>query len=150
MQIAKRVLRYLKGTKQCGILYQPALRKEFKIELFVDADDATISWKSKLQNIDALSTSEAEYISMSYGLQEALWLKSVLDELHLPLQLPIIVYEDNQSTMKMAENPTLHQHTKHIDVRHHFICDFVKQRIIKIEYCSTDKMVVDMLTNALP
>ncbi|KAH9095149.1 hypothetical protein LEN26_017906 [Aphanomyces euteiches] len=81
MQIAKRVLRYLKGTKQCGLLYQPALHKEFKIELFVDTDYANdkstrrstsgyllflnkclVSWKSKLQNIVALFTSEAEYI----------------------------------------------------------------------------------------
>ncbi|KAH9161813.1 hypothetical protein LEN26_001247 [Aphanomyces euteiches] len=166
MQIAKQVLRCLKGTKQCGLLYQPALHKHFQIELFVDADYANdkstrrstsgyliflnkclVSWKSKLQNIVTLSTLEAEYISMSYGLHEALWLKSMLAELRLPLQLPITVYEDNQSTIKMDENPTLHQRTKHIVVRHHFIRDLVKQRIIKIEYCSTGKMVADF---ALP
>ncbi|KAH9103202.1 hypothetical protein LEN26_004754 [Aphanomyces euteiches] len=87
---------------------------------------------------------------MSYGLQEALWHKSLLEELQLVIKLPINVYEDNQSTIKMAENPTLQQRTKHIDVRHHFIRDLVKQRIIKINYCQTNSMLADILTKALP
>ncbi|KAH9127698.1 hypothetical protein AeMF1_002039 [Aphanomyces euteiches] len=116
--IAKRVLRYLRGSKDFGICYSKQDSTEFTIELYVDADYANdaitrrstsgyllylngclISWKSKLQNIVALSTSEAEYISMSYGLQEALWLKSLLEELQLPIKLAIIVYEDNQSRL---------------------------------------------------
>ncbi|KAH9140730.1 hypothetical protein AeRB84_015057 [Aphanomyces euteiches] len=116
--IAKRVLRYLRGSKDFGICYSKQDSTEFTIELYVDADYANdaitrrstsgyllylngclISWKSKLQNIVALSTSEAEYISMSYGLQEALWLKSLLEELQLPIKLAIIVYEDNQSSL---------------------------------------------------
>ncbi|KAH9101333.1 hypothetical protein LEN26_015722, partial [Aphanomyces euteiches] len=154
--ISKRVLRYLQGTKDYGIRYTKQDTLDYFIELFIDADyanDATtrrstsgyflflngclISWKSKLQNIVALSTSEAEYISMSYGLQEALWLKSLLEELELSIKLPIIVYEDNQSTIKMAENSALQQRTKHIDVRHHFIRDLVREHMIKIEYCPT-------------
>ena len=87
---------------------------------------------------------------MSYGLQEALWFKSLLEELKMIIKLPINVYEDNQSTIKMAENPTLQQRTKHIDVRHHFIRDLVKQRIIKINYCQTNSMLADILTKALP
>ncbi|KAH9089385.1 hypothetical protein LEN26_019217, partial [Aphanomyces euteiches] len=168
-QIAKRVLRYLKGTQDYGLLYSKSDKEDFTIDLYVDADYANdtstrrstsgfllflngclISWKSKLQIIVALSTCEAEYISMSYGLQEALWLKSLLEELQLVIKLPINVYEDNQSTIKMAENPTLQQRTKHIDVRHHFIRDLVKQRIIKINYCQTNSMLADILTKALP
>ncbi|KAH9142061.1 hypothetical protein AeRB84_013835 [Aphanomyces euteiches] len=167
--IAKRVLRYLQGTKDYGIRYTKQDSLDYLIELFVYADyanDATtrrstsgyflflngclISWKSKLQNIVALSTSEAEYISMSYGLQEALWLKSLLEELELSVKLPIIVYEDNQSTIKMAENSALQQRTKHIDVRHHFIRDLVREHMIKIEYCPTNEMLADMLTKTLP
>ncbi|KAH9113686.1 hypothetical protein LEN26_013109 [Aphanomyces euteiches] len=166
--IAKRVLRYLKGTHDYGIIYQPVDSDHYTIELYVDAEYANdkytrrtsvyllylngclISWKSKLQNIVALSTSEAEYISMSFGLQEALWIKSLLQELKLNLKLPIIVYEDNQSTIKMAENLTLHQRTKHIDVRHHFIRDLVKEKVIEIKYCDTNSMLADMLTKALP
>ncbi|KAH9096785.1 hypothetical protein LEN26_017339 [Aphanomyces euteiches] len=110
--IAKRVLRYLRGSKDFGICYSKQDSTEFTIELYVDADYANdaitrrstsgyllylngclISWKSKLQNIVALSTSEAEYISMSYGLQEALWLKSLLEELQLPIKLAIIVLD---------------------------------------------------------
>ena len=87
---------------------------------------------------------------MSYGLQEALWIKSLLEELEMIIKLPINVYEDNQSTNKMAENPTLQQRTKHIDVRHHVIRDLVKQRIIKINYCQTNSMLADILTKALP
>ena len=167
--IAKRVLRYLKGTQDDGILYQATSTDQLTFELYVDADYANdkgtrrstsgyllylnrclISWKSKLQNIVALSTSEAEYISMSYGLQEALWIKTLLLELKLNFKLPIIVYEDNQSTIKMAENPTLHQRSKHIDIRHHFIRDLVKSKTIDIKYCETDLMLADILTKALP
>ncbi|KAH9136201.1 hypothetical protein AeRB84_018564 [Aphanomyces euteiches] len=168
-QIAKRVLRYLKGTQDYGLLYSKSDKEDFTTDLYVDADYANdtstrrstsgfvlflngclISWKSKLQNIVALSTCEAEYISMSYGLLEALWLKSLLEELQLDIKLPINVYEDNQSTIKMAENSTLQQRTKHIDVRHHFIRDLVKQRIIKINYCRTNSMLADILTKAPP
>ena len=73
----------------------------------------------------------------------------MLEELELPVKLPIAVYEDNQSTIKMAENSTLQQRTKHIDVRHHFIRDLVREHIIKIEYCPTNEMLADMLTKAL-
>ncbi|KAH9095786.1 hypothetical protein LEN26_017687 [Aphanomyces euteiches] len=86
---------------------------------------------------------------MSYGLQEALWVKSQLEELQLVIKLPINVYEDNQSTIKIAESPTLQQRTKHIDVRHQFIRDLVKQRIIKIN-CQPNSMLADILTKALP
>ncbi|KAH9127907.1 hypothetical protein LEN26_009186 [Aphanomyces euteiches] len=168
-QIAKRVLRYLKGAQDYCLLYSKSDKEDFTIDPYVDADYANdistrqstsgfllflngclISWKSKLQNIVALSTCEAEYISMSYGPQEALWLKYLLEELQLVIKLPINVYEDNQSTIKMAENPTLQQRTKHSDVRHHFIRDLVKQRIIKINYCQTNSMLADILTKALP
>jgi len=38
---------------------------------------------------------------------------------------------------------------KHIDIRYHFIRDVVKQGYIKLQYCPTDNMTVDILTKAL-
>ena len=118
-----------------------------------------VSCQSKRQTTTALSSTEAEYMALSTATQEVLWLRSLLRELDLAAatgderfrQLPpTIMHEDNQSCIKLASQPFNHGRSKHIDVRHHFICDHVEAKTISIQYCPTESMIADVLTKPLP
>jgi len=116
------------------------------------AGRGAISWYSKRQPTIALSTTEAEYISLCASVQEALFLRSLLKEVNIPLPpspTPITIYEDNQSCMALAANPVHHARTKHIDIKYHFIRDHIDKGDIDVIYCSTKDMVADVLTKPL-
>ena len=110
-----------------------------------------ISWGSKKQQIVALSSSEAEYIALALAVQEGIWIKNLLTEI-LKDQVKdnqLMIYEDNQSCIKMTKNPVNHGRTKHIDIRYHFLRDQVKKGQVKIAYKETKEMLADILTNGL-
>jgi hypothetical protein len=56
---------------------------------------------------------------------------------------------DNQSCIKMTENPVFHDRSKHIEIRYHFICDMVQRGALKLQYISTDEQVADVMTKPL-
>ena len=163
----KRILRYLKGTCNYGLLY----RKDAPAELigYSDADwagdvgdrkstsgyiyllgGAAISWKSSKQSCVALSTTEAEYIALSSASQEAIWLQQLMSDLLNKRVQETTILEDNQSTICLAKNQQVHGKTKHVDIKYHFIRDLVEAERIKLTYCASKDMVADMLTKGLP
>ncbi|KAK4388605.1 Retrovirus-related Pol polyprotein from transposon TNT 1-94 [Sesamum angolense] len=98
---------------------------------------ACISWKSQLQNIVALSTTEAEYIATTEAFKEAIWLKGILTEIGF-LNKKVTIFSDSQSSIQLCKNPVFHDRTKHIDVRYHFIRDIVGKEIINLEKINSD------------
>jgi hypothetical protein len=56
---------------------------------------------------------------------------------------------DNQSCIKMTENPVFHDRSKHIEIRYHFIHDMVQRGALKLQYISTDEQVADVMTKPL-
>ena len=56
---------------------------------------------------------------------------------------------DNESAIKLANNPVSHSRTKHIDIRHHFLRDHETKGDIKICHVSTEKQLADMFTKPL-
>ena len=108
-----------------------------------------ISWKSQLQHIVALSTTEAEYIATTEAFKEALWLSGLLKEIGFLKEKPVIL-SDSQSSIQLCKNPIFHDRTKHIDVRYHFIHDIVGKNEIKLEKISSDENPADMGTKCLP
>lgn len=162
---AKRVLRYLQSTKSHSLIF--SRNGNYKIEGYVDADWASnkidrksytgyvfklsgcaISWKSIKQRTVALSSTEAEYMALSEASKEAIHLRNLLSELTGKLSC-IIVYNDNQSALKLATNPVFHNRSKHIDVRYHFIREIIHENLINVEYLPTDEMIADILTKGL-
>jgi hypothetical protein len=112
-----------------------------------------ISWGSKKQSSVSLSTSEAEYIALSLAIQEAKWVHRLLCEVLTAANKPtpkLVILEDNQSCIKMTKNPVNHGRAKHIDIKYHHIRDEVKSGGVEVEYCSTAKMLADLLTKGLP
>ena len=161
----KRVLRYLSGTKELALRYrkseEPPIgysdadwagdhddRHSTSGNLFMFGGGA-ICWSSKKQAVVALSTSEAEYISLSAAAQETAWLQKLLLDLRMSSH-PITMMEDNQGAIALAKNPIAHSRSKHIDIRFHFIREAQENGLIQIKYCPTEDMLADLLTKPLP
>lgn len=162
----KHLFRYLKNTMDLKITYYKDGTN--KLEGFCDSDYAgdqesrkstsgyifmlnggAVSWSSKLQRIIALSTTEAEYISLAEATKQSIWLRQLLIDLHQD-QEAIQINCDNQGALKLVQNPEDHQRTKHIDVRYHFVRDMQKKGIISVEYLESEKQLADILTKPLP
>jgi hypothetical protein len=111
---------------------------------------AATNWFCKKQPVISISSTEAEYYSLSEAIKEVLWVRQVFQEVGVPLNDPTIVHQDNQSTIAIALNPIQHQRVKHMDVRVHFLRDHLEKGDAKLVWCPTDDMVADIFTKALP
>ena len=107
-----------------------------------------VSWSSKKQNSVALSTAEAEYISAGSCCAQFLWMKATLSDFGIKFQ-QVSFLCDNESVMKLTNNPVQHLRTKHIDVRHHFIRDHQQKGDISIESVGTEDQLADIFTKSL-
>ena len=82
---------------------------------------AALSWGVKKLAKFALSSSEAEYQGMAAGVQEALYLKKFLEDFGIQQRRPIAIEEDNQSCIRLCQNPVKQKRRKHIETKFHFI-----------------------------
>jgi hypothetical protein len=179
LQDAKRVLRYLAGTKDVGLLFGG--RNEGKpcdsrghggiaidVCAYADADWANntgdrksitgwvaklngdaVSWSSKKQRTVALSTCEAELYAEAAAIQEVLWLRGLLKELGLRCQTGSVVHGDNQSTIAVSKNGVRSDRTKHVDVKYHFITETVDRGDVQLKWVPTTEQQADIFTKAL-
>ncbi|KAL7132213.1 hypothetical protein ABFS83_12G056700 [Erythranthe nasuta] len=108
-----------------------------------------ISWKSQLQRIVALSTTEAEYIAATEAIKEAIWLKGILKEIGF-FKGEVVVYSDSQSGIQLCKNPVFHGRTKHIQIKYHFIRKIVDRGKIRLEKIQSEFNPADMGTKCLP
>ena len=162
----KRIMRYLQGTFNFGLLYNRCGSKKFVG--FSDADWAgdlddrkstsghlfqisggAVTWRSKKQTCVALSTAEAEYMALASSVQEAIWMRQLTDELGNGPTEATTIFEDNQSAICDTKNPQFHGRAKHIGIKYHFIREQVSSGTVKLEYCPTKEMIADMLTKGL-
>lgn len=77
-----------------------------------------------------------------------IWLKRLLRDLDEHPFVPVM-YEDNQSALKMLENEKFSNRTKHIDTRFHYARDIKMKQEVSFVYCCTEDMVADLLTKPL-
>jgi hypothetical protein len=112
---------------------------------------AAVSWSSKQQEIVSLSTTEAEYIAITYTAKEAIWFRYFMAELFGSIDFPFLLYNDNQSAISLAhaELGQFHARTKHIDIRYHLIREQIETGTLQVVYCPTNEMTADILTKAL-
>ena len=161
----KRILRYLKYTPCLGLWYPKGAR--FQLVGYSDSDYAgcridrkstsggchflgrsLVSWMSKKQNSVALSTAEAEYIAAGACCAQILYMKQTLLDYEVVLdKVPLLC--DNESAVKLANNPVQHTRTKHIDIRHHFLRDHVAKGDISLENVGTENQLADIFTKPL-
>nr|GEX90643.1 retrovirus-related Pol polyprotein from transposon TNT 1-94 [Tanacetum cinerariifolium] len=157
----KSIFRYLRGTVNMGLWY-------FKLTGFSDADYAgckdtfkstssgaqflgekLVSWSLKKQDCTALSTVEAEYVSLSACCAQVLWMQTQLTDYDFHFK-KIPIYCDSKSAIAKSCNPVQHSRTKHIAIRYHFIKEHVKKGTIELYFVKTDYQLADLFTKALP
>ena len=175
--------KYLRETRNDGLILDPRLDKS--LEVYADADFAgnwnkstaaqdistaksrtgfvitfagcPILWTSKLQTQIALSTTEAEYISLSESLCSAIPLMNVITEIKshghdIVSKAPSIhckAFEDNSGALEMARLPKMRPRTKHINVCYHHFREYVCKGIIKIFPIDTMEQVADRFMKPL-
>jgi ATP sulfurylase len=81
--------------------------------------------------------------------KEIMWIRMILKELNIAIVTPSIIYVDNQPAIRISENDSDHDRTKHIDVRHYFIRDLIKEGAVKPVWISTHDQLADILTKPL-
>jgi hypothetical protein len=113
-------------------------------------DGGAVSWCTKKQEVIALSTTEAEYVTITHTTKEALWLRTLIKELFGEIKGPTTLYSDNQSAIALTKDHQHHMRTKHIDIRFHFIQWIIEEGKVRLIYCPTVDMLADLLTKALP
>lgn len=162
---ARRVLRYLKGTQDLGLVY----RKQGKsLYGYTDADYASsadrhsksgavfihaggpVSWCSKRQSIIALSTAESEYIALFDGVVECVWLRQLLSDIGAPPSTATTIHVDNQSALAIANNGKTSKRTKHVDIKYHYTREAIEKGDIATQYCQSEENIADILTKSLP
>ncbi|GJW94517.1 hypothetical protein Tco_0174189 [Tanacetum coccineum] len=106
------------------------------------------SWFAKKQTALAIFTTKAEYISAGKASQQALWMKQALIDYGMCLDdVPIMC--DNKGAIDLSKNPVQHSRTKHIEIRHHFLCDNVQKGNISIEKVAFEDNIADIFTKPL-
>ncbi|GFW34367.1 retrovirus-related Pol polyprotein from transposon TNT 1-94 [Trichonephila clavipes] len=89
-------------------------------------DKTPISWRTFKQKSVSLSTMEAEYVSLTEAAKEFIWLKNVIDNKSLNLDLSEnVMFCDNQAAISFSKSPVENCRTKHIDVRYHFLRNLI-------------------------
>jgi hypothetical protein len=163
----KRVLRYVAGTMDMGIVFQPV--PEVKLVCKVDAAfdcephsksrsgmcyslgdrSAAFHARSVKQSLLANSSTEAEYVALYEATLEIVWMRYLLADMGFPQQGPTVVHEDNESCIKIAQGSGS-ERTKHFTRRLHYVREAVGDSLIQIHHLSSDEMTADILTKALP
>ena len=134
---ANNLLRYLRGTINHALRYTVG---SLRLHGYTDVDwassvvdhestsgccftlgSASISWMSRKHKSMALSTTEAEYIAASMAWCEAVWLWKLFSELFGHVLDTTVILCDNQSGIRLSENPVFHNRSKHIDIKYYFI-----------------------------
>ncbi|GJX62374.1 retrovirus-related pol polyprotein from transposon TNT 1-94 [Tanacetum coccineum] len=107
-----------------------------------------ISWSSKKQDCTALSTANAEYVSLSACYAQVLWMRTQLTDYGFHFN-KIPIYCDSKSAIAISCNPIQHSRTKHIAVCYHFIKEHVEKSAIKLYFVKTDYQLADLFTKSL-
>ena len=178
MVAARRVLRYLAGTKEKGLLFGGSGGAQragagvsaapIAVSAFADADWANdkvdrksitgwvvkvngdvVSWASKKQRTVAQSTCEAELYATSAAVNEVTWTVGLLQELCVAVQRPSAVFGDNQSTITVSTNGVKTERTKHVDVKYHVVTQEVEEGRIALHWVQSSEQQADIFTKAL-
>ena len=161
-----RTIKYVLTTQNIGLKIQPKpFNGEYVLEAVSDSEyagdkdtrvsvygfviyfcGAPISWKSKSGRSVTLSSTEAEYFAMSECAKELIFTKNVLESMGIKIKLPIEIKVDNTGAIYLSNNYTTGQRTKHIDVRVHFVRQYIEDGIFKIVFVKSEANDADIFT----
>ena len=108
-----------------------------------------MSWNSTRQQTVALSSTEAEYMAATAATQEVMWIRDFLTELGVPQTTAAVVYTDNQSALKLMQNPLHRKQVKHVNLRLYFLWEQVAKEVVSFAFVRSEEQVADNLTKAV-
>jgi hypothetical protein len=167
MTTAIRILHYLLGTKHLGrnlggnsnlkfwatadasYASHDDRKSHYGFSLHFGENSGAFYSTSKKAKIMAISSTEAEYIALFEASKVIAWALQFLQDLGFPQKSPIILYEDNKSTIHLVNNGNDKGKTKHMDVRYQYVKEQVDTGKIILQYLSTTDMISDILTKPL-
>ena len=163
MTAAKRVLRYLQGTKSFGLRFsgsKPTLEAYSDSDWAGDHEDrkstsgfvlqlagSSIMWKTAKQNSTALSSTEAEFIAMSEASKAIVWMRSLLELFHVRPEDTTVLFVDNQGAAIWGKEGI--RNAKHVSVRKNFVKELVQSGVIDVVYCKSEHNKADIFTKPL-
>ncbi|GJW82479.1 copia protein [Tanacetum coccineum] len=166
LEAITRVFWYLRGTINMGLWYSKDTA--MALTAYAGADhagcqdtrrstsgsaqflgDKLVSWSSKKQKSTAISTTEAEYITMSGCCAQILWMRSQLTDYGFTFN-NIPLYYDNKSAIALCCNNVQNSRSKHIDIHHHLIREQVQNGVVELYFVMTDYQLTDIFTKVLP
>jgi hypothetical protein len=164
---ARHLLRYLQGSRSHGILLGNRDKAFPLFHAMSDSDwgmgndrksisgfivilgSSPVAWSSKQQAVVALSSCEAEYISVTHCARDVLWFRNFLAELGYPQEDPTTIFCDNQGTVTCTHDPHAHSKMKHILICEHFIRDCVSKRLLNVVHIDGKDNDADVFTKPL-
>ena len=170
MKSLYQLIKYVVDTRHHGLVMEPTdtNNNTWEMRAFCDSDYAgdkagrksisgfviyiqgcLISWKSRSQKSVTLSSTEAEYVAISEMCAEIMFLKQVLEFLKIKVVLPIIVRVDNVGAIYLAQNAVSGPRMKHVDIRYHFVRDYIEDGIVKIVFVKSEDNDSDIYTKNL-
>jgi len=168
---AKRLLRYLKGTRDWALHFDGTdIGMDMNFLGYSDANwngdrdtsrstsgyvfiasGGAIGWSSRRQSMVALSSTESEYIGLANAGQHLAWLRSFFEELGQPQKNPTELRCDNRAAIILSQDPQFRARTQHIQRKYHFVRDdLVRHGECVVLWYPTEEMVADIFTKALP
>ena len=166
---AKKVLRYLQGTKEYMLTYKRS--DHLEVIGYSDSDYAScvdtrkstcgylyllaggaISWKSVKQSVIATSTMEAEFVACFEAMVQAKWLRNFISGLGIvdSIARPLKIYCDNSAAVFFSKNDKYSKGAKHMELKYFAVKEEVQKQRVSIEHISTNLMIADPLTKGLP
>jgi len=166
----EHTLRYLNATKEKGLILRPGARPG--VQVYVDASfpnghevvqakgksrsgysghygAALIFCRSMRQKLVTRSTAESEIVAMDDASSLTMWVRGFLDILGL-LTGPVVMYEDNQSTIAMVKNGNCTaERTRHINVKYFWLHEKIKAGEIVLRYVASENNVADYFTKSI-
>ena len=104
-----------------------------------------IAWRSKAQCGVTLRSTEAEYMAMSKIVKEIRFIIQVFNSIELKVNLPVEIHVDNVGEIFLATNNKLRNSTKHIDMRCHFIREYIENGQVVICFIRSEENDSDIL-----
>jgi Reverse transcriptase (RNA-dependent DNA polymerase) len=162
---AKYICRYLIGTKNYSLVFKHAPGKGLAACTYSDwaSDPITrwsvtgyffqlasgpITWRSRAQTTVAHPSTEAEYMALSDCSHQVSWICNIFLEIGICLG-PILIYADNQGSIFIGSNPVQEIHTKHIDVKYHYVRECIAVKKIVLYHIPTEDNTADIFTKNL-
>ena len=161
-----RTIKFVLDTENYCLVLNPTVRQDgFYLEGLSDSEyagdkdtrisvfgyiiyfcGAPIAWKSKSGKSVTLSSTEAEYFATSEVAKEVIFAKQVIESIGIKISYPIIIKCDNVGAIYLSNNYTTSQRTKHIDIRCHFVREFIEDNILKVLFVPSAENDADILT----